>query len=430
MKNISVFFQLLMVCFLFASEAFADSLSLKNGDTVRGTIISINREQIKYVPTLTGTELDVPWTDVAKLKSDSIFDLELQGGERVSGTLDYTIKRGFLVKSRRLGKTTVLMADMIQAMPQSLTVSAGGLSQNIASSETQVASTELAYSDSNVQTFGQESEEETPPLTFLRGSTVLLRPGQVEGRVILSYQPTSDYNYGSIQRRLFVANVGLNVGLHERVEGWVYVPFGYATGHSDSFVHANYNSREKSFELLDMSFGFNFLLHPESLDFPEVTLSLSGVAPTSESPPYTTDSMLRLGNGHWSATAGLNFVRSVDPAILFGGISTSYTWPTHDDYGNEYTYGNNGWSYDYYFGLGMAVNDRLSFSARLMGGYRPALRWNNDTEGRFSTDPMWATFGFGYRLSPTMILEPSVTFGLNDEAGDPRISIGVSKKFN
>ena len=273
-------------------------------------------------------------------------------------------------------------------------------------------------------TFGNDDAEEKSPLTFLRGTSVLLAPGQVEGRLSFAYMPTKVEQYGTFQRRLYTATLGLNVGLHERVEGWLYLPFGYATGHSTSLFHYG-KERESKTELMDIALGFNFLILPESVELPEISLTLSGKAPTGNS-PYLYENMLNLGSGHWNATAGINFVLTTDPVVLFWGLSATYTFPAHE-YGYEYKYD---WTWDYHFGMGMAVNDRMSFNARFMGGYRPALVFDGSKEGRFSDDPMWAGFGFSYRIGDGLVIEPQIVFGLNDAAGDPKVSIGLSKKFN
>lgn len=389
-----------------------------------GQLAGFSLQSCVYVSALSGAPVEVPWSEVASLKTDQIFTLELKGGERVTGALSYSGKAGLMVTSPKMGKIRIDLNELEKFEIASPSPQVAPVQNDTAA---QAASDKSQPQDATPpETFGQE--ELSPPLTYLRGSTVLLKPGQIEGRLTFSYTPTRISQYGQYQRRLYTAALSLNAGLHERLEGWVYIPYGYATGHTTSLVHINYLGRSEKHELMDIGMGFNFLILPESVEFPEMTLSISGTAPTGDS-PYLYDELLNLGGGHWTATAGLNFVRSVDPAILFWGVSATHTWPSHV-YDQTFSFASSGWSWDYYFGLGMAVNDRLSFSARMLGGYRPALQYNDDNEGRFSNDPMWAGFGFAYRMNETVVVEPQVLFGLNDDAGDTRISVAFSKKFN
>jgi len=276
-------------------------------------------------------------------------------------------------------------------------------------------------SESSNAAFGKENE--SPPLTFLRGSSVLLKPGQIESRLVFSYQPIKSSYYGTSQSRYFSSTLGVSLGLHERLESWINLPFAYARAREDSFFNQD---REDEFGLRDISFGTNILVLPESVDWPEFNMALGVSAPTGRG-PYDIDKTIQFGSGHWLTEVGLNFVRSVDPAIVFGGVSGGFIWP-HEQDGRKFEYG---WKYDYHMGIGFAINDKLTLSSTFQGGYRPPLIADGDTYGAFSTDPMSLSLGFGYRLAHMTILEPSIRFGINDDANNnTAVSLGVSKRFD
>jgi hypothetical protein len=396
----------------------ADEVSLKSGDIVVCQLLDIDSSSIKIKSSLFNDIIDIKWSDINKLHSQIVWTIAIIGNEQIEGTIDYFYKTGITVHSSRLGNINLNIDDIIGA-----TISEKNtLIENL--------DTKSVSEKNKIEFYGRENKEDTLPLTFLRGSTVLLKPWQVEGRLSFSYIPTQTSSYGTYQQRLLMTTLGINVGLHERLEGWVYVPFGYARAHTDSIFYIGKSKREKTFELMDITVGFNALLVPESEKFPELSISVSTAFPTAKTTPYSYDNLLRLGNGHLSSTVGLHAVNSTEPAILFFGVLATYTWDNTDKYGNNFIFGNNGWSWDYYFGVGMAINDRLSMSTRFLGGYRPPRYVRGDNDEHFSTDPMWMSFGLGYRIRETIVIEPSFTFGLNDVAGDPRLTLSISKKFN
>jgi hypothetical protein len=362
--------------------------------------------------------LNIYWDNVNKLNSQLRWTITINTNEQMEGTLDYDPKIGIIIHSDKLGNVKFNISDITKAVV---------LENNTFTNNQN--NTDFSKDD-NIEKYGKE-DADALPLTFLRGSTVLLKPWQVEGRLSWSYTSTIVSDYGTYQRRLLTTTLGLNFGLHERLEGWVYIPFGYARGHTDSLLYLNTGAtRDEIFELMDITVGFNALLLPESEKFPELSVSFSTTFPTAKSNSYSYDNLLRLGSGHRNVTVGLNAVNSTEPAILFFGISATHTWGITDKYNNIIKFGNNGWSWDYYFGAGMAVNDRLSISARLLGGYRPTRIIGLSDGENFSTDSMFVSFGLGYYISKTITIEPSFIFGLNEVSGDPRVTLALSKKFN
>jgi hypothetical protein len=421
-SSIQIFLVTYMAC-----VAFADTLVSNNGDKLIGTLLGFDREACTYLLSIDNQQITVPWKKIKTMKTESFYKVRLAGGDQITGIIEYSSRKGLkLLSNSSQSYINLSLLENVQPA-QPLTPSNDQRTVEPTSQSVQVASADLApqkSSDSNENvskpTFGVE--EETAPTTFLRGTSVLLDPGQVEGRLTFAYTPKKREYYGTSRQRLFYSVLGLNVGIHDRAEGWVNLPIGYVLAYENSIFQPE--TRQSKLGLMDISFGLTGLLWTETDDRPEATISLSASAPTGEE-PYDVDKIYSLGTGHWSMGAGLNFVKSVDPAIMFGGISGTHYWP-HRQYGQVFAYDELAWNY--YWGVGFAINERLSMSTRLNGAYQPALKADG-VQANLSTDPMWATFSFGYMMDSHLVLEPQFSFGLNGDAGDPQISLAISKKF-
>lgn len=87
----------------------------------------------------------------------------------------------------------------------------------------------------------------------------------------------------------------------------------------------------------DVEFGAAFRVRRETARVPDIVLNLRGRAPTGSDPfgiktitPDPNNSNLRVperlatGTGVWAASLGVSLVKTLDPAILFGGVEYMY----------------------------------------------------------------------------------------------------------
>ncbi len=421
---------LFILCLFFPNVAFSDTVISKDGDKLNGTLISFSQITCIFAPMIAANHVEIEWKNVKSLQSDSEFIIDLDGGDRVSGKISFTQKKGLEVSSLQ-NRANINLAHLKSVSQIHTDIHSN--EQNIKKSSVEIETISPIppmqnhserylnpIGHSGEITFGEEQEE--PPLTFLRGSTVQLAPGEIEGRILFSYQPNHQTSViGDNQIRIFTTGLSFNVGLHDRVEGFINIPISYVKAREGNLLES---SRDTDFSLGDIVFGSTTLLKPETISWPEIDLHLSVTAPTGNS-PYEGN-LAYTGNGHWVADVGLNFIRSTEPAILFGGISAGYIFST-TEHAVKYKYG---WKADYHFGLGFAINDTLSVSSVLQGGYRPPRLIDGDSYNTFSQDPLNLSFSMAYRLNSNIVVEPSVGFGLNEDAGSSMFSLGFSRKFN
>jgi hypothetical protein len=414
-----------ILCAVMPVTAMADTLIFKNDDRLTGQLVGISAESCFYSLGIGPQPLQIVWGQIKSLKTSEEYLLTLKNGDRLTGKLEYQDGGGLFILSNRIGAMPVsveqlqdfqVVSDTEQQDKQASLSAALGKEQSADSANTE-------QSTNAKQKFGQEDAKDTPPDTYLRGSTVLLAPRQIEGRLSFTYLP-KEMNSVLMRRqqRSLITTLGVNVGIVEGLEGWVNLPFSYISSRQDGFTGSG---RVKKFDINDISFGLNKILVRENQSLPEISVSASGTAPTGKS-NYDVGEIYTTGNGHWHADTGLHFLWTADPAVIFMGATAGYTWPKHLDSQQTYSYG---WDYSYYLGTGFAVNEKVSFSGRFLGAYTPAVKYNGDREGRYSTDSFYASLGVGYRMYDNVVFEPQLTFGLNNASDMVQFGLGFSKKF-
>ena len=123
--------------------------------------------------------------------------------------------------------------------------------------------------------------------------------------------------------------------------------------------------------------------------------------------------------------AGSN-VRTTDPAIIFGGVSYQYFFTdTIDGYQVQ-----PGWVVNSYFGVGFALNEKLSLGSRLSYAYSSNMKADNETIYGSHSDPMNVSLNLSYRVSKDWVVSPQITFGLNDDSGPAALSMNIKRNFN
>jgi hypothetical protein len=136
-----------------------------------------------------------------------------------------------------------------------------------------------------------------------------------------------------------------------------------------------------------------------------------------------------LGSGYWTLSGGLVFIRSIDPIAAFVGLNYTQTFQTTLN-NLDLEPGN---IFSYRFGLGYAINSRVTISSSFNGAYISEL----EVAGR--TIPGSAREPLTVRLAATILskgpsligpakgrrktTEPFIAMGVTDAA--PDTSFGV-----
>lgn len=391
-----------------------DVVRLGNGDVFSGKLISY-LDGVCVFETRYGATVRLPTKDVAALATDDIYQVTLNSDEKVTGQL--ANERGSTVlRSGTFGTVGIEMRNvgsLVRAFPK--TASAAPASEG---------------------KIGEESSKQAP-LTFLTGSTVLLAPGQYELDLGVAYKQNRDASslpgVGYFQMAAFSArqatfDATLRGGLSDGIEGWISVPYTYS---SVEEVSSNQYVRDKSnWHAGDVSFGLQYQLRSEDAKAPAVSATLGVSVPTGQmryrAPENTWQDPLNSGSGHWIVSPGVAFVRSADPAILFGGASVSYAFARNIDGYNVKP----GWLSAFYFGVGYALNENLSLGTRFSYAYSSRMEVDGEKIYGSDKDPMNITMSASYRFADKWTATPMVTFNLNHDGGAPSLALRMKRSLD
>ena len=125
-----------------------------------------------------------------------------------------------------------------------------------------------------------------------------------------------------------------------------------------------------------------------------------------------------MGEGHWAVSVSFLFVRTYDPLIVFYGLGARHLFDATID-GVDV---NPGEQFFYQFGMGFAVNQSVTLSARFSGAYITDDLIEGQRLAGSSLEPM--QMRFSVTLSEkTVITEPFAEIGATDDAASVRLGI-------
>ncbi|WP_163576376.1 transporter, partial [Halomonas faecis] len=193
----------------------------------------------------------------------------------------------------------------------------------------------------------------------------------------------------------------------------------------------------------DVTANMYYRLFREGETRPDVVWNFGVTAPTGKDPygistrivdtdnsgdNLTVPNELPTGDGVWSVSTGLSFLKTVDPAIIFANIG--YTHNIEESFDNissgQQTVSGDvdlGDSVRFGFGTAFALNERFSLSMSL--SYQHAFETEISTEGGpkrtvvgSSANAASVNFGATYGLTDSTSIVTSVGVGLTDDAPD------------
>lgn len=414
--------QVLGAAALFAllnGAATADSLNMKNGDAFSGRIISLQNGLCIFA-TNYGTPINVRTSEVHALATDDAYTVIFKNGDKATGSFHMDSTERTVLESDSFG-STVLLPEKIQSLTRFFS-----------------APTSLGKNPSaeHQATYGAEQDPQAP-VDFLTGSAVLLSPGTYEIDVGLSYKHSAtQYNLSEVgyfqkssySARLLQLQSTFRAGITSGLEGYIALPVTYTR--IEDVSSNEYVRHTGAWDMADIGLGLQYQLVDERSSIPAIALTMDITAPTGKK--KYNDALndwkdpLNNGLGHWSLAPGIAFVRTTDPAVIFGGLSYQYMFKKEIS-GYDVQPGN---VFKTYLGLGFALNEKLSLGTRLSYAYAANLNAEGEEIYGSDADPLDISFSASYRLSDNWVASPQVTFGLNDAAGPAALAIDFKRRFN
>ena len=401
----------------FSMPALADQVALKNGDKISGQVLTYAKG-ICLFDSQYGGLMKLPYEQIVGLSIDKPVQVVFGEEEQLSGVLKFD-ETSQIITSKTVGEVRVSIADI-------------SLIRRDFAEEKAELKKELKTQNAK-DSYGEEASE--PTLDFLRGSTVLLKDGQQEFSLGFRYN-RNRYNYPTMFNSNDIINttsrridtvLGYSIGLKNNLELLARAPLVYT--HVKDVSSNEFVRDHEELALGDIQLGAQYLIKPQSFDWPSISWSVQLSAPTGKKLDYEYPedwkNLGSTGGGSWAVSTGLDFTKMVDPIVLFGGVSLTHV--------NDFTVNGqeveSGKALGAYYGLGFAVNDKLSLSSRLSWNYYGNTRLDGIEMQGSDSEQIDLGLGLSYRMNPSLTVTPNLMFGLGSEASTSALSMNFAWKI-
>jgi hypothetical protein len=227
------------------------------------------------------------------------------------------------------------------------------------------------------------------------------------------------------RRREIAFTPTLRAGLLDRLEGNIDLPLVWRENETVPRPVLRPEAKDDTAGIGDIGFGLKYALLPEVGAWPNIIGLVNVVAPSGEEPNPLDAIEASTGTGRWRTFFGVSAIRSFDPAIVFGGIGYEVNFDA--TLNNVEIGGGNRFTYN--FGAGFAVNNQLTLSGVFLGEFREELEFNGQRLAGTEIEPMTMRANVTYRAASGQFIEPSVEWGLNEDAVDTRLRISYIVRF-
>jgi hypothetical protein len=273
---------------------------------------------------------------------------------------------------------------------------------------------------------GEEPEDRS--LDFLRTETVLLEPGESQCDVGINYLLTeTDFpilladDMGNIvavdevsfRIRELTVPLEYRLGLHPRVQGFIGAPIGWS---NTQLALDAFDAFQNDGGFGDLDFGLTMQLVDATANCPYWIGTLQATAPTGGDPFSNVVGLAptapSLGQGFWSIAGNLLIIQPYDPVVVFYGLGVERFFE-REFVGLEIQPGA---QYNYTFGVGFAVNERITLSTRFFGAYVEELEVGGQRRFGTNAEPMTIRLSATISQPCDRLVEPFVEFGITDDA--------------
>ena len=275
--------------------------------------------------------------------------------------------------------------------------------------------------------------QDIPQEAFVfRDQAVTLRPGKAEASLDLGY--LRDRRSVSSDRSASAVLTG-RIGVLDRVEASVTLPFFQSTRSFE--LSPTLVSDREARGIGDVVVQVNMLGWGEREHWPGTVFTAAVVTPTGPSPfvnpiqgisaqqvPVDITQLIST-RGVWALRGGVQFFKTVDPIVIFGGISYEYAFPLEQ---SGITF-RPGWRVNYNAGISFALSERSTLGFSFIGNYTAALQANAITYRNTATEAAVLRLSLIQRLGTSFWIEPSLAVGLVSESPSFQVGLGLRYRF-
>jgi excisionase family DNA binding protein len=248
---------------------------------------------------------------------------------------------------------------------------------------------------------GEAPEERTAEDVFLRGTKILLAPGEVALDVGQFYSRSDsqqlaviDESVGlaTIEERTFTTLLLGRVGVSDETE--LFASTTFRDQNRDAFFGSSKLSESSRSGFGDIHLGLRRTLWQEGPGRPAVIATIDGRIPT--------------GDTSYALGGGLVAVKSFDPVVLFA--NANYHNIFNRNFSDPTLLEPDG-VFDVSLGYALALNDTLTISTLVSGVFSSAASFDDAALRR--QEQYNLQFGLTSWLATGLYIEPSVSFGLS-----------------
>jgi len=299
------------------------------------------------------------------------------------------------------------------------------------------ADDDLSAPDTETETDSAERTDEPlgqpPPdnsLQFLRGSTVLLKPGE--------FQTEYGFFYSTLQNRFvepdglgglievesidrsFVVPLTVRFGLSDDIQlsGTVPVGFSYVEV-EDPFIE----DHSSLFTAGDIVIGANAILGRGNDEAPDILGGVNFIVPTDNGRSGVGGLQPALGSGFFGVGWNLTAIRSYDPAVFFASVGHTHLFKRHLSGGEVQP----GEFIDYSFGMSFSINDEVTLNGEVIGGFQFDTEFDGVEIPNSSNEPISLRLSVIRTVTPEYFIEPSLQFGLTEDASTVLLGISFTR---
>ncbi|WP_456383442.1 transporter [Persephonella sp.] len=252
-----------------------------------------------------------------------------------------------------------------------------------------------------------------------------------------------EFGIENARRHIFQYGLSFRYGIADFLQAEVNVPFIYRHERY-SVVGANKSeSTADDYGIGDVSVALSIQPLKETKSRPAVIFSLSFKTKTGKS-PFKIDNPrkdLPTGSGYYAVRGGLNFLKSIDPVVVFGGFAYSYNMP--EKVGRVYTLPDNTSAKLDKFYPGDTVSLNMGFAYALSYNFSMNFQFAQDYTftskskvNGIKSDVNNSTLnsavlkiGTGWAISSRSSFNVSVSMGLTADAPDYVLEFRIPVRF-
>ena len=370
----------------------------------------------------------IPWLVTAAGDSRRRLRCRLQFCRRRIVLLLGSIAIASVLGTPRAGAQEPLVADYLPGRPirlARLPQAETAPTDSVASSTDDSSSTAESRSDERKE----EPLGQPPPdnsLQFLRASTVLLEPGDLQTEYGLFYSLVQNRfvepdGFGGLIEvesieRSFVAPFTIRYGLSEDIQLTGTVPIGVSMVEIEGPF---FEDRSSLFGVGDIVLGANAVLGKGNDELPDILGGVNFILPTDNGRSGISGLQPALGSGFFGISSNLTAIRSYDPAVFFASIGHSHLFAREMSGGRVQP----GEFIDYSFGMSFAINDEVTLNGEVIGGFQFDTEFDGVEIPDSSIEPISLRLSVIRSVTPQYFIEPSLQFGLTEDAGTVQLGV-------